>query len=225
MRITSVVLAAGRGRRMELGENKAFASVGGVPLLALTVETFLDHPRVSEIVVVVGREEESRVAELFPPSSKPVKIVPGGKERRDSALAGVEAASAEIVLIHDGARPFVSAALIDRIIDAVSESGACVPVLPVADTLRTIDRDGFLGSVTLDRSTLGRMQTPQGFRKDLIVRALSSCSAGVTDDAAAVLALGEPVRTVPGETINLKITHPEDLELASVIAAGLRHAP
>jgi len=221
MRVTAVLLAGGRGRRMGRGENKAFAIVSGTPLLGLTVGAFARCPAIDEIVLVAARGERERVSSLLPPISQPVRIVDGGSERRDSARAGVEASSGDIVLLHDGARPFVSAELIERVVAAAIEHGACVPVLPVVDTLRHVEKDGMLASAVLDRSTVARMQTPQAFRRELIRRALRTCPNDASDDAAAVLALGEGVITVPGEATNLKVTTPEDLALAEAIAAGL----
>jgi 2-C-methyl-D-erythritol 4-phosphate cytidylyltransferase len=225
MRVTAVLLAAGRGRRMGRGESKAFLPLAGVPLLALTVRAFARCASVDEIVIVAASSERDRVSALLPPVSQPLRIVDGGVERRDSARAGVAASSGDIVLLHDGARPFPSAELIARVTDAAAEHGACVPVLPAVDTLRYVEEDGSLARETLDRSTVARMQTPQAFRRELIGRALDACPPDVPDDAAAVLALGERVVTVPGEPTNLKVTKPEDLALAEAIAAGLRLEP
>jgi len=205
---------------MGLGENKAYARVGGVPLLYLALRPFLACSRIDDIVVVVGPGEAGRARALLPPGSKTVRVVPGGEVRRDSAVAGVEASSGDIVLIHDGARPFASVSLIARVIDGAVAHGACVPVLPVVDTLRAIGADGFLRADTLDRAGLVRMQTPQGFRRELIRQALSASSSDISDDAAALLALGHPVATTAGESTNLKITSPADLVLAEAIASA-----
>jgi len=221
MRVTAVILAAGRGERMRTVENKAFLTVAGRPLLEHALDAFVRSPSIDEIVVVVRRGEEARIEALLPAVEKPLSIVPGGDVRRDSAIAGVEAARGEIVLIHDGARPFPSGALIDRIVRGTLDRGACVPVLPVVDTLRPIDGDR-LGAQPIDRGGLARMQTPQGFRRSLILRALPRAPREVTDDAGAILALGEEVSTVPGEATNLKVTVPEDIPLAEAIVERLR---
>jgi 2-C-methyl-D-erythritol 4-phosphate cytidylyltransferase len=222
MRVSAVILAAGSGRRMARGENKAFVSIAGNPLLSHTLRAFSLSPRISEIVLVVRACEEDRVRALLPDGLPPVSIVPGGDHRRDSAIAGVAAAGGQIVLIHDGARPFPSIELIERVVDGAIQHGACIPVLPVVDTIRPTKDDGFLGDRLLDRSRLARAQTPQGFETELIRRALALVPPDVPDDAAAVLALGSAVWTVPGEPTNLKVTAPDDLPLAEAIGERLR---
>ena len=225
MRVTAVILAAGRGRRMERGENKAFLSIAGSPLLSHTLRAFSRSPRISEIVVVVRACEEDRVRALLPDGLPPVSIVPGGDVRRDSAIAGVAAAAGRIVLIHDGARPFPSMELIERVVDGVIQHEACIPVLPIVDTVRPTKDDGFLSDRLLDRSGLTRAQTPQGFLTELIRQALALSPPNISDDASAVLALGSAVWTVPGEPTNLKVTAPEDLVLAEAIAEKLQSFP
>ncbi len=224
MRVTAVILAAGRGRRMGGDDNKTFLPIAGQPLLEHTIRAFAASPRIDEIVLVVApNEEEDRVRGILPTAPPTVSLIPGGDVRRDSSIAGVEAASGEIVLIHDGARPFPSLELIDRVIRGAVEHDACVPVLPLADTVRPIADDGLLGVDRIDRRGLARIQTPQGFKASLIRRALPFSSPEVPDDAAAVLALGEKVWGVPGEPTNLKVTVPEDLPLAEAIAERLRN--
>lgn len=220
MRVTAVVLAAGRGRRMGGDENKTFLQLAGRPLLCHALSAFAESSRIDEIVVVVRPGEEERVRSLLPAGTLPVSIVAGGDVRRDSAIAGVGAATGEIVLIHDGARPFPSPSLIDRVTESAIRHGACVPALPVVDTLRSVD-DGLLGDRLLDRSELVRIQTPQGFRRSSILRALPLSSPNVPDDAGAILALGEKVWTVPGELTNLKVTNPADFAMAEAICERL----
>jgi 2-C-methyl-D-erythritol 4-phosphate cytidylyltransferase len=225
MRVTAVILAAGRGRRMEGAENKAFLSIAGEPLLSHTIRAFSQSSRISEIVLVVRAGEEDLVGALLPSGAPPVSIVRGGDARRDSALAGVSAVAGKIVLIHDGARPFPSIELIDRVIDGAIQHEACIPVLPVVDTIRSTRDDGFLSDRLLDRSGLTRAQTPQGFHTQLIRRALAASPPDVPDDAAAVLALGSEVWSVPGEPTNLKVTSPADLILAEAIGEKLQRFP
>jgi len=217
MRVTAVVLAAGRGDRMGGEENKAFLAIAGVPLLRRAVDAFRHAERVDEVVVVARPGEEPRVRELLDVPS--VRIVPGGRRRRDSAFAGVSAASGELVLIHDGARPFPTQELVGRVIDATIRHGACVPVLPIPDTLRIQGTDGFLTRERPERSKIVRMQTPQGFRAELIREAIAESADEIPDDAEAVLTFGRPVATVTGEATNLKVTTPADVPLAEAIAA------
>jgi len=222
MRVTAVILAAGRGHRMGGSDSKTFLPIAGQPLLAHAFRAFATSPMIDEIILVVAPDEEDRVRGMLPPAALSISFVPGGDVRRDSSIAGVEAASGEIVLIHDGARPFPSPALIERVIRGAVEHGACAPVLPVADTLRPIADDGLLLPDPVDRRGLVRIQTPQGFRASLIRRALPLSPPDVTDDAGAVLALGGEVWGVTGEPTNLKVTVPGDLPLAEAIAQRLQ---
>jgi 2-C-methyl-D-erythritol 4-phosphate cytidylyltransferase len=221
MRVSAVILAAGRGRRMGGDANKVFLSIAGEPLLVRTFRAFVASERIDEIVLVVGPGEEARVRDLLPAARFETTVVPGGAMRRDSAIAGVEAAYGEIVLIHDGARPFPSPELIERVIVGAVEHGACVPTLPVIDTLRRGSADGSLSAGDIERCELVRIQTPQGFRTSLIRRALALAPPDAPDDASAVLVLGEVVWPVAGEPTNLKVTVPEDLPLAEAVA-GIR---
>jgi 2-C-methyl-D-erythritol 4-phosphate cytidylyltransferase len=216
---TAVLLAAGRGSRMAAGANKVYLEVAGRPLLSYSLDVFSSAPWIDEIVLVVARGEEPLAAEAVEDIIKPVRVVPGGRRRQDSSLEGVHAASGEIVLIHDVARPFPSLFLIERVVQGTREHDACVPVLPVADTLRYRDKSGFLSPADLKRGDLYRIQTPQGFQRALIERCLrESEEREYTDDAAAVLATDLPVWTVAGEATNIKLTTSEDLEFATAMA-------
>ena len=217
MQITAVILAAGRGRRMGADQNKVFLPVSGRPLLAHTLASFAAIDRISEVVLVVHPDDEETVSGLMSAVGLPWSIVPGGTQRRDSALAGVRAAQGEAVLIHDGARPFPSPELIGRVIEGTLEHGACIPVLPVVDTLRRVEGARLLGE-TVPRDGLARIQTPQGFLTERIRAALDQSDPTITDDAAAVLALGGDVWTVSGESTNLKVTTRDDLAMAEAIA-------
>lgn len=211
MRASGIILAAGRGERF--GGPKVFAKLGDVPVLLYSVRAFLDSQVIQELIVVVQPGAEARVSALVADLDFPVRVIPGGMRRRDSSLAGVEAAQGEFVLIHDAARPLVGAELIRRVLRAAEEHGSAVPVLPVVDTLRYME-NGFLKPEVLPRSGLVAMQTPQGFRRDLLLPALRACVEDLPDDAAALLRQGIPVAAVPGDPKNIKITYPEDLALA-----------
>ncbi len=222
MAVTAVILAAGRGERMQARDNKVFLPLVGTPVLAYSVRAFAAVDAVREIVIVTRAGEEEQATRIVAPLFAAVKIVHGGARRQDSARAGVAAASGEIVLIHDAARPFPSSELIARVIATTIRHGACVPVIPVADTLRYTNQDGFLLPRTIARAGLYRMQTPQGFMRDRILSVLSGMNESITDDAAAVLAMGGMVSTTPGEETNIKLTTKADLLLAAaLITAGI----
>lgn len=220
---SGVVLAAGRGERFGGQTNKIFFPLRGRPLLHWSVEAFLSSGAVEELVVVIRPGEEGKVTEALAKVSLPWRAVYGGERRQDSARAGVEAARGEYVLVHDAARPLVSPELIRRVLKATEEFGAAVPVLPVVDTVRYVDEQGLLRPEDVPRAGLVRIQTPQGFRRALLLSALEHAERRglpLTDDAAAVLALGRQVAAVPGAPDNLKITHPEDLKLAESLLPG-----
>ena len=219
-RVSAIILAAGRGTRIGADRNKIFLKIASRPLLSYTLGSFVACEEIDEIVLVVAPGEESDASKLIAGIEKEIKIVRGGARRQDSSHAGITAAQGDIVLIHDAARPFVSTELIAHLIAATREHGACVPALPVVDTIRQGTLDHTLEAATVDRSRLLRMQTPQGFSRELILRALSETNDDVTDDAAAVLACGTQVWTVAGEETNIKVTTKDDLLLAEMIVAG-----
>ena len=203
---------------MHADVRKAFIELAGRPLFVHAVEMLSRIGRITETVVVVHPDdaESARlaVAEILPHPA----VVTGGATRRESSLAGIRAASEEFVLIHDGCRPFASRALIDRVLDGVEQHGAVVPILPSTETLYRLDDEHRVSGV-IDRTAVARAQTPQGFRRSLILRCLEAADNAVTDDASALLAQGEPVLPVEGEATNQKITYPEDLRWAEAFAA------
>lgn len=216
------MVAGGLGRRFGGSIPKQFLEIGGEPVLLRAVRAFAEHPDVASTVVVLP---EQYVAES--PAwlhNLGVRIVGGGVERGDSVWNGICALPEDLdpVLVHDGARPFVTADLISRVIAAARASGA-VAAVPVADTLKRADADNrVLG--TVERAELWHAQTPQGFPRSLLLRAFAQARAdGVqgTDEAMLVERLGETVRVVPGSVANLKITRPEDLILAEALARRL----
>ena len=219
MRASGIILAAGRSERF--GEDKIFAELQGLPVFLHSVRAFLAAEVVEEIVVVARPGTEFRVAMLLQDLDFPIRVVTGGQRRRDSSLAGVEAACGEFVLIHDAARPLVSPELIKRVLASAEAHGAAVPVLPMVDTLRYVE-NGFLKPEVLPRAGLVAMQTPQGFRRDLLLPALKECDEDLPDDAAALLSRGIPVAVVPGDRRNLKLTYPEDLALAQLFLSPQR---
>lgn len=220
MSVAAVVVAGGRGARMGGPVRKQYLEVGGVPVLLRALRPFLSHPRVAVVAVVLPAED----AAAPPPwlAELPVIRVAGGAERADSVRNGLAAlpAGIETVLIHDGARPFVDAAIIDRVVDGARDGGA-IAAVPVSDTIKQVAPDGRV-TATPDRAALWRAQTPQGFPMDALVRAYRAAQAAgapAPDDAAVFERFGGMVRVVPGDERNLKVTHPSDLIVAEALAA------
>ena len=216
----AVIVAAGKGRRMNSEVPKQYLLLGGVPVLALSCLAFQNYG-VSRLVVVCppGDEEYVREQILLPCGVRNPIVVPGGKERHDSVYQGLLAAGdCDLVMIHDGARPRVDADTIRRAEDAAREMGAAVAAVPVKDTIKMADSNGNVAA-TLDRSLLWAVQTPQTFRYPLILEAHEKWRRGeapeglsITDDAMMVeQLLQHPVRLTMGSYRNQKITTPEDL--------------
>ncbi len=231
-RVDVVVVAAGASTRMA-GVDKVRAPVGGRPLLAWTIAALEAAPSVRRIVVVAAPD---RVAELTAAawlSRRVHAVVRGGVRRQDSVAAGVAAlgdgAPDDVILVHDGARPLVSSALVERVAMAAAAHGAAIPVVPVAETLKRIENGVVAG--TVDRAQLAAAQTPQGIRRDVLARAWAQQppdgAATWTDEASMLEACRIPVHAVPGESTNLKVTLPDDLErvAAALVARGDVAAP
>lgn len=213
----AILVAAGSGERLGADVPKAFVEVGGRTLLEHALGTFCSHPGMGEIVVVVPGD---RVAEVA--TDPRVTVVAGGATRQASVAAGLAALSDDVqfVLVHDVARPFVPTAVVDAVLAALHDGAdAVVPVVPVADTVRRVDADGMLAGV-VDRSTLAAVQTPQGFRRDVLLAAHAGATEVATDDAALVEALGRHVVAVRGSDSAFKITTPADLARAESISGG-----
>ena len=217
----AVIVAAGSSVRM--GSDKLLAELGGVPVLARTLQAFERSEYVSEIVVVTRMDKVPTIADLCAEYkiSKVSKVVAGGKTRMESSLIGVSAVkgSAKLIAIHDAARPLVSGALIKRTVCAAAEHMAAVPVVPSTDTLKAVGEDNRVIG-TVDRETTFRVQTPQVFDAVLIKGALTKAAEkGLTlsDDSAAMDMTGFKTYTVAGEEDNIKITTPRDLMIAEAI--------
>ena len=225
-KVTALILAAGSGSRMGDGVKKQYRLLLGEPLIVHTLRAFARMAAVDDILLAVpqGEEDDCRnlVAGLEFSGLKRIRIVTGGERRCDSVLNGLREAQGDIVLIHDGARPFADEKMINAIISDVKSYGSGVAAVPVKDTIRVCDADGF-GVTTPDRSTLMSMQTPQAFRLEEIRRAyeavLADESVALTDDAQVyMLYTGKPVKLTYGSYENIKITTPEDMLLAQEIA-------
>ncbi len=232
-RVAAVIAAGGRGARLGAGMPKQLLSVGGRPILHRSVEAFVGHPGIDDVVVVLPADLASNPPEYLRTLSRPVRIVAGGPRRQDSVANGVAAlgGKADLVVIHDAARPFVSAGLISRVVRAAAESGAALAALPSSDTVKLAGPSGDDGPPVVERTVprerVFLAQTPQAFRRDVLEAAIAAgAGAGpATDEAALAEAAGFTVRIVPGEPGNVKITTRDDLEAAqakAVTSEGVR---
>lgn len=217
----AVIVAGGTGTRFGGPVRKQYLEIGGEPVLLRAVRPFLDHPRISTVVVVLPPDDVADPPRWL--AGLPVRIVTGGAERGDSVRNGLDAVErqAASVLIHDGARPFVTREIIDRVLDACAEGGA-IAAVPVTDTIQRVDAQGTIVE-TPDRSTLWSAQTPQGFPLAGLLDACRQAAAhrfAATDDAAIYAEYAGEVRVVMGSHHNIKVTRPEDLPIAEAIAAS-----
>ena len=223
---SAVVLAAGSSSRM--GSDKILARLCELPVLARTLMAFQTSDCVQEIVVVTTAEKLAEVTELCREYNfgKVSKVVTGGKTRAESALTGVSEVSgrAQLIAIHDGARPLVTEELIRRTVETAAEKYAAVPAIRSTDTLKTSDDSGAVCG-TVDRETTWRIQTPQVFKADLIKGALTKAmkqNLPLTDDSSAMELLGVKTYLVEGDEENIKLTKPLDLILAEAIIRDRR---
>lgn len=219
---TAIVLAAGKGTRMNSKIQKQFLEVEGKPVIYYSLKCFQESPLIRDIILVTGEESLSYCREEIVKKfgfSKVKKVTAGGKERYDSVYAGLCACdNTDYVLIHDGARPFVTEEILERTCLSVKETGACVVGMPAKDTIKISDRNKMVES-TPAREKVWLVQTPQAFRYSLVKESYESirCKdmSGITDDAMIVeQESGVKVALVHGSYENLKITTPEDLIIA-----------
>lgn len=216
----AVIVAAGASRRME-GIDKLEQDLDGRTVLQASVDAMARAHSVRGLVIVVGAERLGRVAAQAWVARHGARVVAGGPRRQDSVAAGVRVAEAEVVLVHDAARPLVSSALVDAVAAAARDHGAAIPVVPVADSLKRITGGQVTGA--LSRAGLYAAQTPQGARREILLAALEAMAGGTetfTDEAELLERYGVPVASVPGEPANLKLTIPSDL----AVARSLRRA-
>ncbi len=203
---------------------KQFLTIGGVPVLVHCLRTFVEIERVEQVLVAVRAAEMERVTELvgrFGLDGK-VKVVEGGEHRQGSvanALAALNCAEDDVVLVHDAVRPLIDAATIERTIDAVEKHGAAIVGMPAVDTIKQVERtaDGAIVSSTIPRERVVLAQTPQGARFGVLRRAFEEAAAdgfAGTDEASLLERAGVQVAVVAGSARNFKITQPGDLELA-----------
>ena len=228
---TAIVLSAGQGKRMGTAVQKQYIELEGKPIVAHTLEVFQRSEVIDEILLVVGKGQEEYcrkdIIEKYH-LDKVKKIIEGGAERYHSVYCGLKEVRKDgYVFIHDGARPFVTEEILRKSYEAVCEYPACVIGMPVKDTIKIADKEGF-SNETPERDKVWQIQTPQVFEVKLIRDAyetlLQSGKTKVTDDAMVVeTVLGMKVRLVEGSYENIKITTPEDLEIAEVFLKRRKH--
>lgn len=220
---TAIVLAAGQGKRMGTKVQKQYLEIDGKPVLYYSLRVFEQSDLIDEIVLVVGENQkeycEKEIISKYQ-IQKVKAIVEGGAERYHSVWNGLQEVNEGYVFIHDGARPFITDEILERVYDEVLVHKACVVGMPVKDTIKIADENEF-ADVTPERNLLWQIQTPQVFETEMVKKAyakLMNCAIiNVTDDAMVVeQMLGDKVKLVRGSYENIKITTPEDLEIAKI---------
>ncbi len=225
---TAIILAAGSGTRMQSAVNKNLLLLAEKPVLAYTLHAFDSHPLIRNIILVAGQNEIESYQQLVNSMylTKPIQIILGGKTRQESCWLGVQhVADADLVVVHDGARPLVNRGVITGTIEVANEHGAAIAAVKVKDTLKEINADGFVTN-TPDRSYLWQAQTPQTSQVFLLRKAHELARQDNyigTDEASLLERIGCPVKIVESDYQNLKITTPNDLIIAEQIMKDYQH--
>lgn len=224
--VTAIFPAAGSSRRMGGGVNKNFLELAGEPILIRTLKTFSQVERVNFLIVVVAAHEVETVEKLLRGTEglKSWLVTTGGSERQYSIANGLKLLpdDAEIILVHDAARPLVSARTINNVIDAAEKFGGAIAAVPSKDTIKVVDAKGFVRQ-TPPRSELVAVQTPQGFRREILLRAYDKAAEENflgTDDSSLVERLGIKIKVVTSDYRNIKVTTPEDIFIAESFLRG-----
>jgi len=227
LKVVAIIVAAGSGKRMRHSTKKQFLSIGSKPILAYTLDAFDSIDRVDRIILVIPRGWkrycQKEIIEKYG-YRKEIEVIGGGARRQDSVACGLALVSSdyEIVIIHDGVRPFVTRRTVVESIAKARKFGACVVAVPVTDTIKMVGREGVIKR-TLPREHLWRVQTPQTFRLSVIKKAYAKALKDRfygTDDAQLVERMNRPVKVVSGDYRNIKITTREDLILAETLLSG-----
>jgi 2-C-methyl-D-erythritol 4-phosphate cytidylyltransferase/2-C-methyl-D-erythritol 2,4-cyclodiphosphate synthase len=225
MPVGVIIVAAGRGARLGGATPKQLLDLGGRSVLQRSVAVFDRQPAIAHLVVVLPPDLLDRGPSLVGTTARPCGFVAGGARRQDSVRVGFEALPSEIdlVLVHDAARPFADAALVDRVIEGARRTGASVPAVRARDTVKRVPAGGSVIAETIPREEIWLAQTPQGFRRDVLrdAVALGLREAEATDEAMLAEQAGHAVEVVAGDAHNTKITTPEDLAAARAMLAGV----
>jgi 2-C-methyl-D-erythritol 4-phosphate cytidylyltransferase len=226
MSAAAIIVAAGSGQRFG-SVGKSFALTSGVPMAWWSLAAAAEAPSIDEIVLVCGEHSQAAALALLDvfDSAKPLRVALGGERRQDSALAGIVATSAtvDVIAVHDAARPLVTAELFERAVEAAYDFGAAIVAVPISDTIKRIAND--VVRETVPREDLIAVQTPQAFRKSLLLDAFASAEASgrtVTDEATLIEWFGHAVHVVPGRSDNIKVTYPSDLVVADALLEARR---
>lgn len=215
-----VIPAAGQGKRMKAGKNKLFIELSGIPIIVYTLRVFEEDPDCRGIILSINPAEKDYFSQLIAAYGlkKVKKLVMGGKERQQSVYNGLQHAGEEIVLVHDGARPFINVGQISELTTAASLHGGAVIAVPVKDTIKKASNNNVVE--TVERSSLWAVQTPQAFRVSILKSAYEQAEAEAflgTDDASLLERINEQVVIIEGNYDNIKITTQEDLYFAEAI--------
>ncbi len=229
-KVSAVIVAAGKGTRMKTEINKQYLLLGNKPVLAHTIEAFENSGCISEIIVVINENDNDFFIDLVqkPYSFKKIiAVAKGGEDRQQSVFNGLCHVSpdSDIVVVHDGARPFVTGDIIQRSVDVAAHDGAACVGVPVKDTIKKV-KENLIVEYTPDRSFLWTIQTPQSFRREILLEAHNRAALNGfrgTDDSVLAERLGYRVRMVMGSYTNIKITTAEDLSVAETILKHFFH--
>ena len=227
MKVSAIIVAGGKGTRMNETVPKQYLDLGGQPILSHTIMALDACENIDDLIVVVPEKDIGycRRTIISPLClQKKFQLVPGGKKRRDSVYNGLKVLNntTDIVLIHDGVRPFIKQEQVNSCIAGSISFGACIIGVPVGDTLKIVNQSGYIDD-TLERSGIWTAQTPQAFRYDILLEAHETAKRkgyNVTDDATLVEKMGIHVKIIKGSKKNIKITTREDLELARTMLNG-----
>ena len=216
--VAGVIVAGGSSTRM--GFDKLWADLAGKPLVAWSLLAFSECEAIDQLVLVASSDNLVKAEELVRDLAIEAEVVLGGAARRDSVLAGLELTEGRWVVIHDAARPLVESDLIVRGLEAARETGAAIAGMPETSTIKRVQGGEIIE--TLDREALWAAQTPQVFRRELLLEAHRRAGGPATDDAVLVEALGVKVRVYEGAYANIKVTTPVDLQLAALLLSARR---
>lgn len=220
---TAIILAAGKGARMNAGINKQFMLLNGKPLLAYTLEIFQNCNAIDSIVLAAGKDElqlcKEQILDIYG-FSKVDKLISGGILRQQSVYNGIKSlGDCDVVVIHDGARPILSEGIIERCIEGAKKYGAVSTGMPAKETVKILNGEGFV-EYTPERERVWVTQTPQAFKRDIIEKAHEMANMkglSGTDDAYLVESMGIKVKMIEGSYENIKVTTPEDIIIAEAI--------